>query len=1263
MAWLWGIWGSGEEKRKFEVLIYEEDYKELCAHVLEKLEIETGGDLFGLWLDEHKAVIQVALGPGKACRRSSTSFYQDVNYLARVGSHLTKNEGLCHIGEWHSHHQLGLAQPSGGDESTVWNNMPTYNLSKFVIFIANIEASYPSYKVNISCFLFEIDSRGNQLPVLPGEFRILHSENPFSRKKEVKFERNNGAETSTGRSEERNSPRADDPNAPPKKKGNGYGRGKGTETSGRSPQEREENLPPDTNCENQKDGDRTVDDSRKGREKEHGIDGEKESQKIENQLPTGREESKEKGEEVKSGVISGGADQMGTSNHDNKEVAQQTKNGPEAARDPFDGKKKDVSTGDSEVQGKEKEGGRKRNEDGTPSANEIEKKKEDEESTEDGNEDTMQVQTKTEAENEQKNAEEGPSPVIQQPAPINHQDSNVRDDGPRSIGGSKGDSAVQENEKQEERGRGESGRPDPQEGEKETEEAGGKETPQDHERGENEGLKAGAKEKKTEIAENIQAEGKETHDNDQPTNRKLLLSSMVEGDRRILHSENPFSRKKEVKFERNNGTETSTGRSEETNINIKNLELKEDRTGAPAVIMLRGNFEVFIYEEDYKEMCAHVLRKPDIETGGDLFGLWLDERKAVVQLALGPGKGCKRTSVSFYQDVSYLAKVGSYLTKKEGVCHIGEWHSHHQLGLARPSGGDESTVWRNMPTYNLSRFVIFIANIEATSQNYKVNIGCFLFEMDSKGKCLPVRQGAFKILPSKNPFWQKKEVYRERSDGAENPEGDVFDVDIKDFTLVKGEKSPHVTIQRPRIKRNSPRADDPYAPPKKKGNGYGRGKGTETSGRSQMRQQPWDVHEKPSHRQEREANLAPDTNCENQKDGDRTVDDSRKGREKEHGIDGEKESQKNENQLPIGSEESKEKGEEVKSGVISGGADQMGTSNHDNKEVAQQTKNGPEAARDPFDGKKKDVSTGDSEVQGKEKEGGRKRNEDGTPSANEIEKKKEDEESTEDGNEDTMQVQTKTEAENEQKNAEEGPSPVIQQPAPINHQDSNVRDDGPRSIDGSKGDSAVQENEKQEERGRGESGRPDAQEGEKETEEAGGKETPQDHERGENEGLKAGAKEKKTEIAENIHAEGKETHDNDQPTNRSARDQGDDMKRDLKKAVKHNELAEEKTLTLSKPSTKKEQKEKPKEKNEAWRKTSKDTADKAKDKPRGTKTETGEPSRKPVERKVNLKNTSKPAADKPSPSGNKKGSTKTPQAKAPAVKTKATSSVSPKKKR
>ena len=225
-------------------------------------------------------------------------------------------------------------------------------------------------------------------------------------------------------------------------------------------------------------------------------------------------------------------------------------------------------------------------------------------------------------------------------------------------------------------------------------------------------------------------------------------------------------------------------------------------------------FEVLIYEEDYKELCAFVLTKPNIETGGDLFGLWANDHKAVIQLTLGPGKGRIRTSTSFYQDVKYLENVCSYLTEKEGVCHIGEWHSHHQLGLARPSGGDENTVWNKMTTYNLSRFVIFIANIEASKQTYTVNIGCFLFEIDKKGNRLPLKEGKFKILHAENPFSQKKEVKKKRSEGAEHEGGDEGNIDIKDLKLVEREGDrPYVTFKRP-IKRIL-RDDDYQSKPKK----------------------------------------------------------------------------------------------------------------------------------------------------------------------------------------------------------------------------------------------------------------------------------------------------------------------------------------------------------------------------------------------------------------------------------------------------------------
>ena len=137
-----------------------------------------------------------------------------------------------------------------------------------------------------------------------------------------------------------------------------------------------------------------------------------------------------------------------------------------------------------------------------------------------------------------------------------------------------------------------------------------------------------------------------------------------------------------------------------------------------------------------------------------MVGLWKDDHTAVVQLVLGPGKNCQRASASFYQDVDYLEKAVSQLIKKEGVCHIGEWHSHHKIGLKQPSGGDRGTVWRNMPSYGLNRFVLFIANIE-TQDNSAASVGCFLFERGTADQSQRMTQGQFHLLPNESPLREK----------------------------------------------------------------------------------------------------------------------------------------------------------------------------------------------------------------------------------------------------------------------------------------------------------------------------------------------------------------------------------------------------------------------------------------------------------------------------------------------------------------------------
>ena len=110
-------------------------------------------------------------------------------------------------------------------------------------------------------------------------------------------------------------------------------------------------------------------------------------------------------------------------------------------------------------------------------------------------------------------------------------------------------------------------------------------------------------------------------------------------------------------------------------------------------------------------MCTEVYKHQDIETGGNLFGLWTTSGSAMIHVAPGPGINCKRTTTSFHQDIKYMHRVGRFVNDNYMLCHIGEWHSHHSLSLNRPSAGDEQTVRRNFPQ-GVSKFLVIIANIK-----------------------------------------------------------------------------------------------------------------------------------------------------------------------------------------------------------------------------------------------------------------------------------------------------------------------------------------------------------------------------------------------------------------------------------------------------------------------------------------------------------------------------------------------------------------------
>ena len=118
-------------------IIYKSEFDFISRCILDYKNIETGGQLFGFWTAENIPVVLYAIGPGPNANHQPAFFNQDIPYLKRIGHPLIERFGLQHIGEWHSHHQLGLAQPSSHDAYTVSSTIREKHLRHFLLCIGN----------------------------------------------------------------------------------------------------------------------------------------------------------------------------------------------------------------------------------------------------------------------------------------------------------------------------------------------------------------------------------------------------------------------------------------------------------------------------------------------------------------------------------------------------------------------------------------------------------------------------------------------------------------------------------------------------------------------------------------------------------------------------------------------------------------------------------------------------------------------------------------------------------------------------------------------------------------------------------------------------------------------------------------------------------------------------------------------------------------------------------------------------------------------
>jgi hypothetical protein len=162
--------GRYPEARETAVIFKSElDFISRC--ILDCPSIETGGQLFGYYTSDGIPVVLYAIGPGRHANHQTTFFNQDIDYLKRIGARLKETLGLHHIGEWHSHHRLGLASPSGHDASTMIGTIREKGLGRFLLCIGNCSDDRTSLNP------FPCDSR----KYIAGRWDVIYAESPVRR--------------------------------------------------------------------------------------------------------------------------------------------------------------------------------------------------------------------------------------------------------------------------------------------------------------------------------------------------------------------------------------------------------------------------------------------------------------------------------------------------------------------------------------------------------------------------------------------------------------------------------------------------------------------------------------------------------------------------------------------------------------------------------------------------------------------------------------------------------------------------------------------------------------------------------------------------------------------------------------------------------------------------------------------------------------------------------------------------------------------------
>jgi hypothetical protein len=119
--------------------IFESELRFIAALCAQWGEVETGGDLYGVRTHGNRVVVFLALPPGPNATHQRCHFAQDIDHCRRVTSLMQEHYAMQLVGTQHSHHVLGLDEPSSGDVEQVKSLTGRNTIDRWVEIIATHE--------------------------------------------------------------------------------------------------------------------------------------------------------------------------------------------------------------------------------------------------------------------------------------------------------------------------------------------------------------------------------------------------------------------------------------------------------------------------------------------------------------------------------------------------------------------------------------------------------------------------------------------------------------------------------------------------------------------------------------------------------------------------------------------------------------------------------------------------------------------------------------------------------------------------------------------------------------------------------------------------------------------------------------------------------------------------------------------------------------------------------------------------------------------